>query len=80
MSHTGRPTRTESLRRKARFLSLVADGLGVLEAARAAKVKPERALAIIASPEQFHAVVSALRAGGAPVAVILDPTEGKVAA
>jgi hypothetical protein len=43
----GRPSKEESLARRAEFLRLVSEGAGCDEAIKAARIKPERAAAIL---------------------------------
>ena len=47
MAATGRPRAADSAARRAEFLRLVLDGVPCDEAAQRARVKPERALAIL---------------------------------
>jgi hypothetical protein len=47
----GRPSSAESDRRRREFLRLVVDGVPGDEAARIARIKPERALAILTHPD-----------------------------
>lgn len=62
MNATGRPRGFESRRRTQEFLRLVAEGSGLLEAARAAGMSPERALRLLDEPAVL-AVVLASRDG-----------------
>jgi hypothetical protein len=48
---TGRPKAAESERRRVEFVRLVAAGTPLVEAARIARIKPERALALLDTPE-----------------------------
>jgi len=47
----GRPSIAESARRRREFLRLVVEGVPGDEAARRARIKPERALAILTHPD-----------------------------
>lgn len=47
----GRPTRHESERRRREFLRLIASGVPGDEAAKRARIDPERALAILTHPD-----------------------------
>lgn len=48
---TGRPRGPESDRRRREFIRLVIAGTPLLDAAREARIKPERALALLDTPE-----------------------------
>lgn len=56
----GRPTKTDSRARTARFLQLAAAGVPLDEAARQAGVKAERALRLVSDRQQFDAAVAAI--------------------
>lgn len=58
----GRPRAGETRERTRRFLQLLADGLPPHEAARAAGVKPERVLRLLADPQFRGALVALLEA------------------
>jgi hypothetical protein len=47
----GRPSTEESDRRRREFLRLIVEGVPGDEAARRARIKPERALAILTHPD-----------------------------
>jgi hypothetical protein len=55
----GRPTRTESDRRRHEFLRLIAAGKSGDIAAEQARIKPERALAILTHPHGREALLAA---------------------
>lgn len=57
----GRPSFDESELRTRELLRRVAAGDSLLDAARAARVKPERVLRLLDEPEFFAAVVALLR-------------------
>jgi len=51
MADTGRPRAAESERRRCEFLRLVSAGSDFDAAARAARIKPERALKLLSHPD-----------------------------
>lgn len=55
----GRPSRDESERRRQHFVALVAGGAPFDEAAEQARIKPERALAILSQPEMRQLIAAA---------------------
>jgi hypothetical protein len=65
-----RPTRTQSLRRKAEFLHLIADGADVVEARKTARIDPDAALRIVAESD-FRDLVALLREGTIPHATVV---------
>lgn len=67
-----RPNGIESARRKARFLTLIAEGSDAEHAAREAGLSPWRALRIVTEAD-FLDIVRAIRAGCGPVAVQVEP-------
>ena len=47
----GRPDAQESARRRRKFIRLIVEGEDFAEAARAARIKPERALKLLSHPD-----------------------------
>jgi hypothetical protein len=58
---SGRPTGIDSLRRRSKFLLLLAEGVDAVEARKQAGVDPDRALRIV-TDSSFAEIVQALRA------------------
>lgn len=65
-----RPTRLQSLRRKARFLHLLADGVDVVEARKQARLDPDAALRVVTECD-FRELVALLRAGTIDYAAVI---------
>lgn len=69
---SGRPTANDAAHRKARFLTLIADGADAEQAARKANLSPWRALKIVTECD-FNDVVRAIREGAGPVVAVVEP-------
>lgn len=55
----GRPRASESERRRQRFVALVAEGVAFDVAAELARIKPQRALALLSQPEMRQLIAAA---------------------
>lgn len=70
----GRPRGSESKARTRELLRLLVGGATLADAAKQARVKPDRVLTLLDEPD-FYAVYQAVRDGASgPVAVTLAPT------
>ena len=80
MPQPGRPRRHETKQRKARFLTLCAEGLDPLEAQQESGLPVHHAFELVADRATFDALVDGLRRTGGTVAVELSVNTEKAVA